>query len=142
MKLRFILSSVALLVSAALSLYCNSIPAHQLQSITLTPASADASSYPNGEVQFVASGHYNIAPLTVTPLPATWGTCTQQFATTTAVSVTQNGLARCTSDAVGTYTVWVNDPISELPGQVYNCPAQGACGGGCVIQANAQLTCP
>jgi hypothetical protein len=142
MRLRLILSSLGLLLLAALGLYCNPIPAHRLQSITLAPASADASSYPKGEVQFVATGHYDIAPVTVTPLLASWGTCTQQFAATTAVSITQNGLAQCTSGAVGTYTVWVNDPITELPGQVYNCPAQNACGGGCVIQANAQLTCP
>jgi hypothetical protein len=142
MKLRLILSSLGLLLLAALGLYCNPIPTHRLQSITLAPASADARSYPKGEVQFVATGHYDIAPVTVTPLPASWGTCTQQFAPTTAVSITQNGLAQCTSGAVGTYTVWVNDPITELPGQVYNCAAQNACGGGCVIQANAQLTCP
>lgn len=142
MKLRLILSSVALLASAVLFLNCNPIPSHQLESITLTPASADASSYPNGKVQFVATGHYNIAPVTVTPLVATWGTCTQEFAATTNVSVTQNGLAQCTSGAMGTYTVWANDPVPEVPGGVYSCPAEGACGGGCVIQAQAQLTCP
>jgi len=142
MKVRLIVSSFALLALAALGLYCNPAPTHQLQSITLTPASADGQNYANGQVQFVATGHYNVDPLTVTPLPATWGTCTQQFAATTAVSVTQNGLAQCTSGGAGTYTVWANDPITELPGQVYSCPAQGACGGGCVIQANAQLTCP
>jgi hypothetical protein len=139
---RLVVASISLLVFAAIVLSCSSIPQHQLQSITLSPASANAESYPNGQVQFVATGHYNIAPQTVTPLTATWGACDSQFSATTAVSVTQNGLAQCASGAEGTYTVWANDPAPLSSMGIYNCPAQDACGGGCTIQGNAQLTCP
>ena len=138
---RIILALFALVVSAALVLCCGASSKHQLQSITLNPTSADAQDYPNGQVQFVATGHYNIAPFTVTPLSATWGTC-YQFAPTSAISVTSTGLAQCASGAVGTYTVWANDPLPNLATGVYSCPAAGACGGGCTIQTSAQLTCP
>jgi hypothetical protein len=140
MKLRLIVSLSALL-AVALCPACSPFQSHQLQSITVTPLSADAKNYPNGQVQFVATGQYNISPLAVTPLTATWGTCTQQAAATTAVSVTQTGLAQCAAGASGTYTVWANDPLPS-GADTSNCLAQTACGGGCTIQANAQLTCP
>jgi hypothetical protein len=140
-RLRLMVASCALLAAAAICLACSPAPTHQLESITLSPTSADAKDYPNAEVQFVATGHYNISPMTVTPLAASWGACSQQFATTTAVLVSQNGLAQCAAGATGTFTVWVNDPMPLGKG-VYSCPAQGACGGGCNIQANAQITCP
>jgi hypothetical protein len=141
-RLWLALASFGLMITAAIALSCGSStpPTHQLQSITLSPATADAQDYPNGEVPFVASGHYNIAPLTVTPLSATWGTC-YQFASTSAISVTTSGMAQCASGASGTYTVWANDPAQLGPG-VYSCTAETACGGGCMVQGSAQLTCP
>ena len=139
-RLRFPLFLFALVVAAALVLSCGASSEHQLQSITLDPASADAQDYPRGQVQFVATGHYKIAPLTATPLSATWGTC-YQFAPTSAISVTSTGLAQCASGAAGTYSVWANDPMPLGPG-AYFCPASTPCGGGCTIQATAQLTCP
>jgi hypothetical protein len=142
MRSRLVLASSALLIAAAVALSCSAAPQHQLQSITLNPATADAQDYPNGQVPFVATGHYNIAPMTVTPLSASWGTCTSQFTAAAAVSVTQNGMAQCASGAAGTYTVWANDPLPMSSTGVYSCPAATACGGGCVIQANAQITCP
>jgi len=45
-----------------------------LQSITVSPATADAQDYPNGLVQFVASGYYIDPSRRVTPLSAMWGT--------------------------------------------------------------------
>ena len=139
MKLRFV-SSFALL-AAVLCLACNPFQTRQLQSITVTPLSADAKDYPNGQVQFIATGHYNISPLTVAQVAATWGTCTQQITATKAVAVTQSGLAQCAAGASGTYTVWANDPLPSQSGTV-SCLAETACGGGCTIQASAQITCP
>jgi hypothetical protein len=141
-KLGLVLCLIALSVAASLTLSCGAKSQDQdpLASITLSPATADAKDYPNGQVQFIATGYYIDPSHTVTPLPATWGTC-YQFAPTTAVSVTSTGLAQCASGAVGSYSVWANDPAPLGPG-VYNCPASGACGGGCTIQATAQLTCP
>lgn len=55
------------------------IQGHQLVSVTISPATASAQGAP---VQFIAIGHYNSAPFTVTPLTATWGISTypQQMA--------------------------------------------------------------
>jgi len=57
---------------ASVGLACGS-GSYKIQSITVNPATADAQSYPNGQVPFVATGYYNSAPATVTPLQAKWG---------------------------------------------------------------------
>jgi len=57
---------------ASVGLACGS-GSYKIQSITVNPATADAQSYPNGQVPFVATGYYNSAPATVTPLQANWG---------------------------------------------------------------------
>jgi hypothetical protein len=141
-KLGLVLSLIALSVAASLTLSCGVRSQGQdlLQSITLSPAIADPQDYPNGQVQFIATGYYINPSRTVTPLSATWGACYQN-APTSAISVTSTGLAQCASEAVGTYSVWANDPMPLGPG-AYNCPASTACGGGCTIQATAQVTCP
>lgn len=141
-NVRLALSFFILAVVASLALSCgaNSDPSssRQLLSITLSPATADAKDYPDGQVQFTATGHYNSAPYTVAPLSAGWGTCYQE-ATTSDISVNRTGLAECASGAVGTYTVWANDVPYPLGA---NCLAMTACGGGCFVAGTAQLTCP
>ena len=134
---RFFLLSFATAVAGWLALSCgaSSISGliRQPQSITLSPATADALDYPEGHVQFTATGHYSTAPHTVTPQAATWGACYQN-APTTAVSVTTGGLAQCANGAAGTYTIFAFD--------MTNCNAITACGGGCTVVGTAQLTCP
>jgi hypothetical protein len=136
------LSLIVLAVVASLALSCgaNSDPSsnRQLLSIALSPATADAQDYPDGQVQFMASGYYNSAPYTVAPLSAGWGTCYQE-ASTSAISVSRTGLAQCAIGAVGTYTVWAHDAPFPLGA---NCLAITACGGGCFVAGTAQLTCP
>ena len=127
-KPRFILSFLALVLAASFALSCGSSSQSQLQSITLSPASADAP-----ETQFTATGHYIHPSKTLTPQPTAWGAC-QQSAPTSDVSVTTNGLAQCASGAVGTYRVFAFVDT--------NCNAITACGGGCTIVGAAQLTCP
>ena len=137
-RLRFMLSFFALVLAASLASSCGANQGQgQLQSITLSPATADAQDYPNGQVQFTATGFYADPPHTVTPLSATWGTC-YQGAGTSEVSVASGGVAQCAPGAVGTYTVWANDPPSPNVG----CLAITACGGGCFVVGSAQLTCP
>ncbi|MGA2235277.1 MAG: hypothetical protein ABSG23_07370 [Terriglobales bacterium] len=138
-KLRFMLSFLALILAASFALSCGASSHGQnpLQSITLSPATADAQNYPNGEVQFTATGHYINPSRSVTPLSAGWGTCYQD-ASTSEVSVTSGGVAKCATGAIGTYTVWANDP----PFPNVGCLAITACGGGCFIAGSAQLTCP
>jgi hypothetical protein len=108
---------------------------HQLISVTISPTSAPAQ---GGPVQFVATGHYNSAPYTVTPLTATWGITTfpQSLGT-----VTQNGLAACIKGASGTTTVeaWV-----MLSATGPNCACVDSAGRPCCnnVGGSAQLTCP
>lgn len=145
-RLPLALFSLALVLAAAFALSCgvssqNQAPLQSqsqdpLQSITLSPATADAQDYPNGQVQFVATGYYIDPSRTVSPLAASWGTCYQE-ASTNEISVTAGGLAQCAPGAVGTYTVWADDP----PSNVY-CLAITACGGGCFVAGTAHLTCP
>jgi hypothetical protein len=137
--LQLTLFSLALVLAASFALSCGtSSQSHDpLQSITLTPATADAQDYPNGQVQFTATGNYIDPSRTVTPLSATWGACFEN-ASTSKVSVTAGGVAQCAPGAVGTYTVWANDP----PQSSVECLAITACGGGCFVAGTAQLTCP
>lgn len=137
--LRLILSVFALALAASLALSCGlGSPKHVLESVTLNPSIADAQNYPDGQVQFTATGYYMTAPTVVTPLSATWGTC-YQLEATTGVSISSNGLAQCSAGASGTYMIWADVPLDlgDVP-----CPAITACGGGCVVQGNALLTCP
>jgi hypothetical protein len=126
----------SLLALAAVALSCGGDPNRQLQSISLSPASADAQNYANLQVQFIATGNYNTSPRMVAPMSATWGACYQN-ASTDAVTVTSQGLAQCASGATGTYEIWAYD----LPSGP-NCTALTACGGGCTVVGSAQLTCP
>lgn len=134
---------VLLILAAAITLACGSSSSGNttavLESISINPQSADAEKFPNGEVQFVATGYYSAPPSPITPLNARagWGVCFQN-APTTAVSVSSNGLAHCAADASGTYSVFASD----FPNPSLACNVIGACGGGCVVSGYAQLTCP
>jgi len=138
-KLDLTLSCMGLALAAAIVLSCGSgtSSTRQLQSVTLNPAIADAQDYAQGQVQFIATGYYNTSPLAVTPLSASWGTCSQG-ASTSAITVTSGGLAQCATGAVGTYTVWAED----FPFSGGGCGATTPCGGGCFVVGSAQLTCP
>lgn len=133
----FILSFFVLILAASFASSCGASERQgQLQAITLSPATADAQDYPNG-VPFTATGYYIHPSYTVTPQPATWGTC-YQGAPTTEVTVATTGTAQCASGATGSYTVFAYDtpyPSCENP--------VNACGsGGCNVVGTAQLTCP
>lgn len=134
-RLRLALFLLGLVLAASFVLSCGASAPRQLQSITLSPATADAQDSHNGQVQFTTTGHYNTAPRTVTPQSATWGVCYQN-APTSEVSVTTAGLAQCANGADGTYTIWANDPTNPT------CNVLGPCGEGCSIVGTAQLTCP
>ncbi|MBZ5664977.1 MAG: hypothetical protein LAO30_10270 [Acidobacteriia bacterium] len=131
----FMLSFVALVLAVAIALACGAGQS-QLQSITLSPATADAQSYPNGLVPFIATGHYVSPSHTVTPLPATWSACYQGIPTTD-VSVTTAGVAQCAAAATGTYSVFA----VASSGKSCN-DAVGPCGNGCSVVGTALLTCP
>jgi hypothetical protein len=135
-ELRFMLSFLALVLAASLAPSCGTGQS-QLQFISLNPAAADAQDYPDGQVPFIATGHYVNPTHTVTPQSATWVACQQEGPITTEVSVTQEGVAQCASGATGTYSInaWDTDKIEPC--------AINACGIlVCAIVGTAQLTCP
>ncbi|HEX4036881.1 MAG TPA: hypothetical protein VHX37_02385 [Acidobacteriaceae bacterium] len=109
-------------------------PERRLLSVTISPPAATAQS---AGVQFVATGTYNTAPYTVTPLTAAWGITLypQQLGT-----ITQNGLATCTKGSSGTSAVeaWVvisPGPVCAL----IDSAGRPGCGN---VWGSAQLTCP
>jgi hypothetical protein len=98
-----------------------------LQSVSVTPPTANAQTFSNGQVQFTALGTYNQPP---SPSPITqpgWSLSDPSIAT-----ITQNGLAQCSAGASGVVTVRASTP--------------GPCSGtGCtaaLLSGTAQLTCP
>jgi hypothetical protein len=103
------------------------------ESIAISPATANAQDYSDGQVPFVATGYFKTPPSPVSPLQATWGVCYQK-APTTDVSVTQTGVAQCQAGASGAYTVFAS--------RMTLCLAITACGGGCQVSGFATLTCP
>ncbi len=135
---------VALAVVASAALSCGNPAdspgaADPLESITITPAVADAKDYPNGQVQFTAVGYYSTNPNQAVPLSKPgWGSCYENQSTS-AVTVSSTGVAQCASGVVGTYTVWADAPPNP---NGPNCLAMTACGGGCFVVGTAQLTCP
>jgi hypothetical protein len=71
---------------------CGTSMPRKLVSVTVTPAVADAQSFPGGQVQFVATGIFNKPPSPVTPLPdvSSWSVTPGSLA-----SIDQTGLAKC-----------------------------------------------
>lgn len=136
---RLPISAVCLAATALLMITGCAEGNRQLQSLTVSPASATA----NGSaVQFTATGHWSQAPVTETPMPANWGACVADGSgTTTDVTVSQTGLATCSSGAKGNYMVFAWDPQYGGSGPV--CTAITACDGGCGrVSAQVGITCP
>lgn len=133
-----------LVAAAAVLSSCGSN--RQLKSVAVTPATADAKQYPNGQVQFTAAGVFSDSsmPVTLTNQQVTWcyggltsvanpvaGMCTgniAQFAT-----VDQVGMAQCSPGFQGTvYILAGTQPVSMNPDG----------GSQLKIYGTAQLTCP
>jgi hypothetical protein len=105
-----------------------------LQAITVTPAKADAPS--SEKVQFRAKGTYNLAPMTVDPLPAVvWTVGRSDFSEAPVpaiATVDQNGLAKCLPGASGTIQIFANAAKEpDQPYQIHN-----------FTSGAAELTCP
>jgi|SRR5215469_990900 len=100
----------------------------QLQSMSVSPTSADAQNFPNGQVQFTATGSFTQPP---SPAPATVLNWT--LSDPTLGSITQSGVAQCNSGAVGVTKVQANGGPAPCKGT--GCTAA-------LIIGTAQLTCP
>ena len=106
----------------------------KLQSISVTPATADAKDYANGQVQFAASGMYSNGR-EVKPLAVLWTGGSPWVMQPWAIQIDGNGLASCVS-AVGTFEVWAVAPINA------NIPLSAMNQSTPQVSGTAQLTCP
>jgi len=130
-------ASLLVFLAAFLSSGCGAN--RQLQSVNLSPATADAKSFPGGQVPFTATGSFNKPP-SPTPLTSndvTWcvgsgtGQCDGNIAQ--RATVDQNGLAQCESAFVGTVTILAGTagtPMNPDEGQPLK------------VFGSATLTCP
>jgi len=136
-RLTFLFSGPMLILAALATSGCGN--SRQLQSIAVSPASADAKAYPNGQVPLTATGTYSKPPSQVqlTSKDVVWcagvtsGACYGNIAP--PVTVDQNGLAKCSPTFVGTATV-----LAGTSPAVVN-PDEGS---QLKIFGSAQLTCP
>jgi len=109
----------------------------RLTSVNLTPAAADAQNFPNGQVQFSATGTYGSSSKKVPLNNITWcagtstGVCNGNIAS--PISVSSSGLAQCNGNANGTFTVLAGTgPQPQVPDA----------GQQLTVYGTAQLTCP
>jgi hypothetical protein len=109
-------------VLLSVCLACGGGSTRHLLSITVAPPTANGANYPLGALQFTATGTFDKALLTVTPLTATWSISPSGVASIE----TSDGFAQCIS--TGTATITASAPVS-----------QGSSG---MVSGNATLTCP
>ena len=113
----------------------------QLQSIAVTPATADAQDFSGGMVQFSAVGNYNGgSPAQGSISAIQWcaspgpGTCVSQNVKP-GVTISQTGLAQCEAGSAGAWTINADSPpvqASQPGGEI----------GANIVVGSATLTCP
>jgi hypothetical protein len=112
----------------------------QLQSVALSPASADAQSFPGGQVPFSAKGTFSKppSPSDLTSKDVVWcagsstGTCAGNIYV--GAIVDQNGVAQCGLGFTGTATI--------LAGKGSAAPMNPDGGTQLKVFGSAKLTCP
>jgi len=104
--------------------------------MSITPATANAQSYPNGQVQFSATGQFSKAPTSASVQPALWSIYLPN-GSQGAPTINSDGQAHCGSLA-GTYAVTaqaIADP--SIPNTITNLLHAKKS-----VVGTAQLTCP
>jgi hypothetical protein len=131
-------AAAALTVSLAFQmLACGSSNSNRvLQSMTITPTTADARDFSNGQVQFTATGNFSKPPSPaqvtfVAPYSGQWSFADANSANIATIS--SNGLAQCISGASGTATVLATASANSGVGMENTSVAR---------TASATLTCP
>ena len=115
--------TMLLLISAG----CGSSSSRQLQSMNISPTTA------SGQAQFVATGHYTQAPLSMSPLPAFWAIYLPGGET--GATITQDGVAQCEPGASKTFSVLAYAPAD--PTAPIKIPLTGK-----LVLGMAVLNCP
>jgi hypothetical protein len=107
-----------------------------LVSLTVTPTVADPVQFPSGQVQFAASGNFNMDPMFVNPMSnVVWTVDRGPFNTTPELAhatITANGVAQCAVGFIGTVQVIATAPANPNQGLTQNNQVVGT----------AQLRCP
>ena len=111
-----------------------SSPNRVLESMTLSPSSADAQTFPQNQVQFTATGIFSRPPSPATvpfvaPYSGSWSVSDTNVAT-----INQSGLAQCISGASGTVTVMATASSNSATS-----PGTGTA---VAVSGTAMLTCP
>jgi len=137
-NLRFAFPCGLLLLGAALTLACG-LNHDRFRSLTVSPASADAQDYTNGQVQFTASGTL-INGTQVKPVAAMW-TVGPPWLPSSAVPLSgiqldQTGLASCGSAASGISMIVATAPADP------HFPVSKMSPSTPQVMAAATLTCP
>ncbi len=101
---------------------CGGGSTRHLLSISISPPTANGANFPLGGVQFTATGTFDKAPVTVTPLTATWSISPSGIASIG----TSDGFAQCIS--TGTATITASAPVTQ--------------GSSTMVSGTATLTCP
>jgi len=88
--------------------------ARQLMSLTVMPAAADAQKSPTGQVQFTATGSFNMAPMSVMSPVVHWSignpfATPMPMAMSPSASIDGNGVAQC-NGFVGIATIEATAP--------------------------------
>jgi len=119
----------ACFLATSLALFASSCSGgRQLKSVTLSPASADAKDFPNGQVPFTATGNYSKPPSPVQltshdivwcaaaggpqATPGTTGMCAGNI--NMGVTADQNGVAQCVGTFVGTGTILAGTALPSM----------------------------
>lgn len=134
-KLRPLLSSFALLLVAMTVLACGN--SNRLQSLSISPATADARNFPNGQVQFTAIAVFGGSSHASAVSALWWTTPPWTYPPTpTTINLSSSGLAQCFPFAAGTYPIWAVAPTDpSLPLSKMTMTTSQ-------VSATAQLTCP
>jgi len=127
-----------LLLTTVLGVSCGS--SRTLKTVTILPAAAKASNFPNGKVPFQAGGTYNKppSPVVLTSKDVSWcigdstGACAGNI--NPGGTVDANGVAQCGPSFTGTLTV--------LAGSGSSATGNPDSGGKFKVFGSAQLTCP
>lgn len=137
MRFRFCPACLVLLFVVVVLAACGD--ARKLQSVRLTPATADAQTFPNGQVPFAAAGTFSKppSPVALTSKDVVWcvgsnGTCAGNIVA--GATVDGNGVAQCIPSFTGTVTILAGKPSSSMV-----IPDGGRA---LKVFGSAQLTCP
>jgi outer membrane lipoprotein-sorting protein len=132
-RYKSLLFASPLLACMVLSGCGTSSPKRAIESMTVTPATADAQSFANGMVQFTATGTFSQPPSpaqvpTAPPYGLNWTTSDTNTAT-----IDPSGVAQCVSGGSGIVTITAR----AFPN---SCIGTGCASA--IATATANLTCP